>query len=176
MRRFHFPLTAVALLFLGACAATSHPPACPAGTQALPGCPPLGAVDDAFINDVYESRTWAPGKELDDDLVELGKTYEIPVQHARAKILGPDDHAAIDSLAAKLWMIENAEHTIDFTYYIFQADLIGYAMIGAMCNAVRRGVDIRVVVDSAGSISGGEHAPLRALETCAENAGFMRNR
>jgi len=117
-----------------------------------------------------------PARELNVDPVEFGKEYEIPVQHARTKFLGPDDHAAIDSLAAKLWMIENAEHTIDFTYYIFKADLIGYAMVGAMCDAVRRGVDVRVTIDSVGSISGLTHAPLRALETCAEDAGFMRNR
>ena len=65
--------------------------------------------------------------------------------------------------------------TIDFTYYIFKTDLVGYAMLGAMCNAVQRGVDVRVTVDSLGSISGGSHARLRALETCGDRAGFMRN-
>jgi phosphatidylserine/phosphatidylglycerophosphate/cardiolipin synthase-like enzyme len=174
--RFRHVSIAAVLLLIGACAVTPRPPACPAGTQQLPDCPPLGAVDDAFINEVWESRSWVPPGELDIDLIERGKEYEIPVQHARTKFLGPDDHAAIDSLAVKLWMIENAEHTIDFTYYIFKADLVGYALLGAMCNAVRRGVDVRVTVDSAGSVSGGQHASLRALETCAGDAGFMRNR
>jgi phosphatidylserine/phosphatidylglycerophosphate/cardiolipin synthase-like enzyme len=175
MRHFRILPIAALVLILGACAAGPPAPACPAGTQDLPGCPPAGAVDDPDINEIFASRTWVPGRELEEDLIELGKAYEIPVQNARTKFLGPDDHAAIDSLAVKLWMIENAQHTIDFTYYIFKADLVGYAMLGAMCNAVRRGVDVRVTVDSAGSISGGEHAPLRALETCAEDAGFMRN-
>jgi phosphatidylserine/phosphatidylglycerophosphate/cardiolipin synthase-like enzyme len=165
-----------ALLFvLGACAVTPVQEACPSGTQNLPGCPPLGAVDDPEINEIYRKRTWVPARDIEEDLVELGKNAEIPVQHARTKFLGPSDHGAIDSLAAKLWMIENAEHTIDFTYYIFKTDLVGYAMIGAMCNAVKRGVDIRVTVDSMGSISGGSHPALKALESCAENAGFMRN-
>jgi len=177
MRRFRIAAVAIVfLLLLGACAVTPVPVACPAGTQQLPDCPPPGAVADPFIDEVYEARTWVPARELDVDPVEFGKEYEIPVQHARAKFLGPDDHAAIDSLAAKLWMIENAEHTIDFTYYIFKADLVGYAMLGAMCDAVRRGVDVRVTVDSAGSISGLTHTPLRALATCAEDAGFMRDR
>lgn len=118
---------------------------------------------------------WVPSSDFDVDLVEEGKKYEIPVQSARAKYLGPYNHAAIDSLAAKLWMIENAEHTIDFTYYIFKPDLVGLALVGAMCNAVRRGVDIRIVIDSAGSISGLTHPSLKALETCEEDAGFMRN-
>ena len=168
-------LLMVLVLTLGACASTPRQESCPAGTQDLPSCPPLGAVDDLFINGLYQRRAWVDVKKLDIDLVELGKEADIPVQHARTKFLGPTDHAAIDSLAVKLWMIENAEHTIDFTYYIFKTDLIGYAMLGAMCNAVQRGVDVRVTVDALGSFSS-THPALKALETCAENAGFMRNR
>jgi putative cardiolipin synthase len=167
-------LLSATLLLLASCATTSQK-TCPAGTQNLPDCPPLNAIDDAAINELYESRTWLPAKEIEEDLLELGKQADIPVQHARTKFLGPTDHAAIDSLAVKLWMIENAAHTIDFTYYIFKTDLIGYAMLGAMCNAVKRGVDIRVTIDSLGSISGGSHSALRALETCADHAGFMLN-
>ena len=47
-------------------------------------------------------------------------------------------------------------------------------MIGALCDAVQRGVDVRVVIDSLGSIHP-THSELKALETCAENAGYMRN-
>lgn len=168
-------LVSIACLVLASCAATPRPATCPAGTQDLPDCPPLSAIDDPEINQIYEDRTWLPSKEIDEDLIELGKQADIPVQHARTKYLGPTDHAAIDSLAVKLWMIENANHTIDFTYYIFKTDLVGQALLGALCNAVQRGVDVRVTVDSVGSISGGSHTPLRALETCAEHAGFMRN-
>jgi len=163
------------LLVLGACATTSRQESCPPGRQNLPSCPPIGAVDDPFINKLYQDRTWVAAKNLDFDPIELGKTADIPVQYARTKYLGPTDHEAIDSLAVKLWMIENAEHTIDFTYYIFKTDLVGYAMLGAMCDAVQRGVDIRVVVDALGSVSSGSSA-LKSLETCAKDAGFMRNR
>ena len=163
------------LLALGACATTSRQESCPPGRQNLPSCPPIGAVDDPFINKLYQDRTWVAARNLDFDPIELGKTADIPVQFARTKYLGPTDHEAIDSLAVKLWMIENAEHTIDFTYYIFKTDLVGYAMLGAMCDAVQRGVDIRVVVDALGSVSSGSSA-LKALETCAKDAGFMRNR
>jgi len=47
-------------------------------------------------------------------------------------------------------------------------------VLGALCNAVKRGVDVRIMVDSLGSFSLG-HADLRAVETCAVDAGFMRN-
>ena len=166
---------AILFLVLAACATAPRQEICPSGTQDLPGCPPLNAIDDAEINEIYEKRTWYPAKDIDEDLIKLGKQAEIPVQHARTKFLGPSPHDAIDSLAVKLWMIENAEHTIDFTYYIFKTDLIGYAMLGAMCEAVWRGVDVRVTNDSAGSISGGTHSALRGLGTSADNAGFMRN-
>ena len=176
MRTLKLLFIGAVLSILAACAAAPQPVPCPAGTQDLTGCPPIGAVDDPFINEVYASRTWKPAEELEVDLIQRGKEFQVPVQSARTKFLGPDDHAAIDSLAAKLWMIENAEHTVDFTYYIFKTDLVGYAMIGALCNAVRRGVDVRVTIDSAGSISGGKHHALRALESCADEAGFMRSR
>jgi putative cardiolipin synthase len=163
------------LLVLASCTTTRPPQACPPGTQQLPGCPPSTAINDPAINALYEARTWVPEKETGEDLIELGKQADIPIQHARTKFLGPTDEAAITSLAVKLWMIENAEHSIDFTYYIFKTDLVGNAMLGALCNAVRRGVDVRVTLDSVGSISGGSHPSLRALDTCAQDAGFMRN-
>lgn len=162
------------VFLLASCATATKQDVCPPGTRNLPDCPPLEAVDDPEVNEIYRSRTWLPADEVPVDLVELGKEAEIPVQNARTKFLGPSVHAAIDSLAVKLWMIENAEHTIDFTYYIFKTDMVGYALVGALCNAVKRGVDIRVTVDSLGSFSG-SHSTLKALETCAGQAGFMRN-
>lgn len=174
--RHHVRVTSILALavLLASCATSPKQGVCPAGTQNLPDCPPLAAVDDPEINEIYERRTWLSADALNVDLIELGKEAEIPVQNARTKFLGPSAHGAIDSLAVKLWMIENAEHTIDFTYYIFKTDMVGYAMVGAMCNAVKRGVDVRVTVDSLGSFSG-SNSTLKALETCADEAGFMRN-
>ena len=173
-RNFTFAaLLLVALLQFG-CATTTKAPTCPADRQNLPDCPPLHAIQDSEIERIYEYRTWIPAKEMTKDPIALGMNYEIPIQGAKGKILGPDDHGAIDSLAAKLWLIENAEHTLDFGYYIFTPDKVGYAMIGAMCNAVKRGVDVRVMVDSLGSMKLGR-TTLAALKTCENKAGFMRN-
>lgn len=169
-----FPILLASTLLLASCATAPKQEICPSGTQELPGCPPLSAVDDPEINEIHDRRAWKAPGELDVDLIELGKQAEIPVQKARTKFLGPTQEDALNSLAVKLWMIENAEHTIDFIYYIFKADMVGYAMVGAMCDAVKRGVDIRVTVDSMGSFSG-SHSTLKALETCADEAGFMRS-
>ena len=177
-RRANTPFPAlIASIFLGliqaGCAIVPATPTCPPGTQNLPDCPPLEAVVDKDIEHIYAYRTWKSPKELGEDPIAYGMNADIPVQGARGKILGPDDEGAIDSLAAKLWMIENADHTIDFGYYIFTPDIVGYAMIGAMCNAVKRGVDVRVMVDSLGSLQA-SRTTLAALKTCENQAGFMR--
>jgi phosphatidylserine/phosphatidylglycerophosphate/cardiolipin synthase-like enzyme len=162
------------LAILGGCATTLSPDDCPSGTQKLPDCPPLEAVDDPYINALYERRTWVHESDQEFDPVELGLQAKIPVQPASTRFLGARSEDAINSLAAKIWLIENAQHTIDATYYIFKRDLVGEALLGALCDAVQRGVDVRFMVDSVGSIDT-SHAGLKALATCAESAGFMRN-
>lgn len=109
---FLTPGGVVGLLFCvlqAGCASTPSTPACPANTQNLPDCPPLSAVIDSEIERIYEYRTWVSPRKLEEDPVAFGVNADIPIQGAQAKILGPDDEGAIDSLAAKLWMIENAE-------------------------------------------------------------------
>jgi len=160
-------------LFLNACASLPEQQ-CPSGTQNLPDCPPMDAVNDEKINTIHELRTWLPPSKLTIDPVRYGKEAEIPVNSAEARIIGPEHAEALDSLATKIWLIENAQHTVDVTYYIFKNDLVGYAILGALCNAVKRGVDVRIMVDSVGSMRPG-HSDLRAVETCAVDAGFMRN-
>ncbi len=169
-----FPITILLLSLLQAgCATTPTTPSCPPGTQNLPDCPPLSAVQDTEIDRVYKYRTWVPPKELEEDPIAFGMNADIPIQGAQGKVLGPDDEGAIDSLAVKLWMIENAQHTIDFGYYIYTPDIVGYAMFGAMCDAVKRGVDVRVMVDGLGSAKA-SNTTLAALKTCENQAGFIR--
>lgn len=165
-------LAALALLFVGC--AGPQVQQCPSGTLNLPDCPPANAVNDERTNKIYNSRTWKPQHKLAIDPIKMGEEAKIPVNKARTKILGPTQDDALNSLTAKLWLIENAQHTVDVMYYIFKRDKVGYAMLGALCNAVKRGVDVRIMVDSLGSVHP-SHSELRSLETCAEEAGFMRN-
>ncbi len=163
----------VATLLLVSCAGLQEQQ-CPPGTQNLPDCPPLHAVNDEDINKVYANRTWMPPRKLTIDPIKKGEDAKVPVNEALAKVIGPTFDDALTSLAVKIWMIENAQHTVDLTYFIFARDRVGYALLGALCNAVRRGVDVRIMVDSVGSLHT-SHDELRALETCAKEAGFMRN-
>lgn len=160
-------------MLLSACASMPDE-SCPPGTQDMPECPPAEAVDDETINEMYRIRTWLPPSKLDIDPIALGSEAEIPVNSSQARIIGATLDEAKDSLAIKIWLIENAQHTVDVAYYIFKTDLVGYALLGAMCNAVKRGVDVRIMVDSIGSFDPG-HSALRAVETCAADAGFIRN-
>ena len=168
-----FNLALLALL-LNACATTPRPIACEPGASGLRQCPPANAIADAKVDSDYELRTWLSPSDLNFDPVKVGDSAKVPINNARMKIIGPTYQEALSSLAAKIWLIENAEHTIDATYYIFKGDPVGYSLLGAMCNAVKRGVDVRLMVDSLGSFSF-NHSMLRALETCTEEAGFMRN-
>ena len=128
----------------------------------------------AFIHQLYMSRNWVPGRALIGDPITLSHAAATPINKANVKVIGVSFDEAVTSLATKLWLIDNAEHTLDLTYYIFRYDIVGEAILGALCNAVKRGVDVRIMVDSLGSLSAG-HEPMRALETCAENADFIKD-
>ena len=161
------------VLFVSGCATLDQQASCPAG-QVGSACIPADAIEDASVSRSYHSRTWVNLINMDIDPVKLGMQAEIPIQGAQAKFFGPSQEDGLRSLAAKIWMIDHAEHTIDAAYYIFSRDLVGRAMLGALCNAVERGVDVRLMVDSAGSWHL-THPYLKALVNCTERAGFMIN-
>ncbi len=171
--RLVFPLV---LLQVAGCAFIgTTPDQCLAGVEELSDCPPPEAIDDPQINEWYKLRTWLPHSQLEVDPIQLGIDAEIPIQQVRAKLIGSSDEGTLESLAAKIHMIEQAEHSIDAAYYIFSADLVGLAMLGGLCDAVRRGVDVRVMIDSIGSFSL-DRIWLRALQSCGRQASYIKNR
>lgn len=130
--------------------------------------------DTEFLDRLYLTRTWVDDNLLSEDPIEIATLKKVPVNKAKVKIIGSAPSDAQRSLAAKIWMIDNAEHTLDLAYYIFKPDLAGYSVMGALCNAVKRGVDIRIMVDSLGSFSF-THYPLKALTTCNVDAGYIKD-
>ena len=143
------------------------------GVQTKPVAMPAQASTDLTVRH-YDYRTWYPPQAIPFDPIEVGKSLQSPINTARAKAIGPEYEDSVQSLAAKLWLIENAKYTVDMAYYIFKRDRVGYAMIGALCNAVKRGVDVRLTIDSGGSIHP-SHSELKALQTCSEDGGFLRD-
>lgn len=164
----------LSLLLLGACAATPQQPPCPTGRQDIQDCPPDGAVRDMVVDSHYQRRTRADAQALNIDPIKLGMNADIPTNDALGKIIGSSYEDSIRSLAAKIWLVDKASHTVDAAYYIFKRDLVGYAFLGALCEAVQRGVDIRIMVDSVGSFHS-SHSELKALNNCAIDGGFAVN-
>ncbi len=167
-------LALIVSLLLTSCASRGPQPPCPPDRIDIQNCPPLGAVDDPQTNRIYQWRTWAHYSKLDFDPIDFGQAADIQIRSALGKILGPSHEDAVRSLAAKIWMIDHAEHTIDATYYIFSRDIVGKSVLGALCNAVKRGVDVRLMVDSLGSFDR-MHKDLKALANCSADAGFIKS-
>lgn len=162
------------LLALGACATAPQQPPCPEGRLDLQDCPPDGAVRDLDVDSHYQRRTRADAAALNIDPIKLGMNADVPTNNALGKIIGSSYEDSIRSLAAKIWLVDNAVHTVDAAYYIFKRDLVGYAFLEALCEAVKRGVDVRMMVDSLGSFHS-SHSELKALNNCAIDGGFAVN-
>ena len=162
------------VLLLAACAAMPAQPPCPTDRQELPDCPPQDAIRDTAVEDHYQKRDRKHAETLDIDPIQLGMQIDVPANDAYGKIIGSAYEDSINSLAAKIWLVDNAVHTVDAMYYIFSRDLVGYAFLGALCEAVERGVDVRLMVDSLGSYHP-THSELKGLKNCAINGGFARN-
>ncbi|MGI9537257.1 MAG: phospholipase D-like domain-containing protein, partial [Desulfocapsaceae bacterium] len=147
---------------------------CQADAQTRPGGPPSYAIEDEDVNRMYELRAWQKAEELTFDPIEYAKEAHIPIEDAKARIVGSSYEDSVMSLAVKIWLIDHAEHSVDAGYYIFKNDLVGSAFLGALCQAVQRGVDVRLLVDSVGSLHP-LHPSLKAFETCTDSAGYMIN-
>ena len=171
----NFVLTlGTAILLLAGCASAPLQPPCPAGRQNIKHCPPANAVADASVAQQQYERRWQTPKDFALDPLKLAMEVEIPIQDAQMRIIGTSYDDSLRSLASKIWLIDNAQYTVDAAYYIFKRDLVGYAFLGALCDAVKRGVDVRLMVDSLGSTNM-THTELKALENCAINGGFVKN-
>ena len=169
-------LSSVVILLgiLGACAGTPAQPPCATDRLNMQDCPPANAVIDETVATQQAQRRWHKPNELGFDSIELGLKKDIPAQRARMRIIGSSYQSSVRSLASKIWLIDHAQHTVDATYYIFKRDMVGYAMLGALCNAVQRGVDVRLMVDSLGSVNI-SHSEMKALSNCAIDGGFVKN-
>ena len=56
------------------------------------------------------------------------------------------------SLAAKIGLIRRAKSTLDISYYIFKDDEVGSIMLNEVRKAIKRGVNVRFLVDSTSTL------------------------
>lgn len=76
-----------------------------------------------------------------------------------------------EALMAKILAIRGAKKSIDITYYIFKRDQAGYLILNELKEALRRGVNVRLMVDSVGSMHF-THTELLALIQFSKQPGM----
>ena len=70
-----------------------------------------------------------------------------------------------EGFLTKIAMIRDAKQSIDLTYYIFHQDNTGKALLHEVRKAIKRGVKVRIMVDSLGSMQSAPfHKELMALQ------------
>ena len=68
----------------------------------------------------------------------------------------------IDALAARLFLADRAERSIDAQYFLIHDDLVGHAFLEALMRAADRGVRVRLLIDDLHM--GGYDAGLAAID------------
>jgi cardiolipin synthase len=80
-----------------------------------------------------------------------------------------------ETYPAMLEAIEAAQHTIGLSTYIFDMDEAGMPFVEALDAAVRRGVEVRVLVDAVGGLYGTPPAPKILSARGIPNASFLKS-
>jgi putative cardiolipin synthase len=119
---------------------------------------PISENLDPRMQSLLQSRQYKSWFHYQDSIL---KDLDVDTKPAPVKI--QPIYTPQEGLLAKLALIDNAKFTIDVSYYIFKKDETGYAFLEALKRAIDRGVNVRIVVDSIGSL-GVYHSELKALK------------
>lgn len=100
----------------------------------LAGCqlPPNTSVADDPITPHPEKWITDP---LEQEKIQQGLTAYNPLDEA------------FNSIGARFYLIQNAQHALDLQYYIWKDDRIGKIMLYALLQAADRGVKVRLLLD-----------------------------
>lgn len=146
-------------------------------TMENPDDPVMSLALDDHRNEVQkllDNRMFAFGSRL-KDATKSGFSSDVAIKPALVKHV----QTSHEALLSKLMMVRQAKFTVDLTYYIFRTDETGYALLNELKEAIRRGVSVRVMVDSLGSINPKAitHPELKTLVDFAkDNAGYMKDK
>lgn len=103
------------------------------------------------------------------DSLDLDKAVHVAVEQNRAQVKSL--LSADEALMAKLLAIRSAKQTLDISYYIFSRDKAGYLILNEVKEALKRGVNVRLMVDSVGSLHV-THTELLALVQMSKKEGM----
>lgn len=93
-----------------------------------------------FLNKKYE--------EITESIKDFEVHPDLPINAKTKLVLDPRE-----GYLAKIMMIRNAKKTIDLSYYIFKDEDTGNALLHEVRMAIKRGVKVRILIDSSGSIA-----------------------
>ena len=108
------------------------------------------SMPDYSLNKVINARKSLKDRyrKITESIRDFELHPDIPTNGKTKLLLDPRE-----GYLAKIMMIRNAKETIDLSYYIFKNDDTGKAILHEIRLAIRRGVKVRILVDSSGSIS-----------------------
>lgn len=86
--------------------------------------------------------------KIAESIKEFDIAGDLPVKGQAKLLLDPKE-----GYLAKILLIRNAKKTLDLSYYIFKNDDTGKTILHEIRHAINRGVKVRILVDSSGSIS-----------------------
>ena len=106
--------------------------------------------EDICLNRLMEERNGLREKyvTITESIRDFELKADAPIKGKTKLVLDPRE-----GYLAKIMMIRNAKKTIDLSYYIFKSDDTGNAILHELRMAIKRGVKVRILVDSSGSIS-----------------------
>ncbi len=137
--------------------------------------------------DLFKARSLVAAVEADKtlliDRIEQSLTPSLPEAilnglHKKMRALNVLVKKIADpkeGILVKRLMVQRAKYTVDSVYYIFERDMTSYTLLNEYKEALKRGVSLRLAIDSAGSMNM-QHNELKALiEYARDNAGFKHD-
>lgn len=107
-------------------------------------------IPEASLSRILNSRQELKNKyaRVTESIRDFELNSDIPIKGKTKIVLDPRE-----GYLAKIMMIRNAKKTIDLSYYIFKSDDSGNAILHELRMAIKRGVKVRILVDSSGTIA-----------------------
>jgi len=106
-----------------------------------------GEKDPNYVN--YEFLSDVFGKRAVFGVADTFDNTTMPVDDAYAQIRLITNNN--EAWYARWYMLNAARNTIDMTYFIFEKDAYGKAMLGLLMKKANEGVKIRLMIDARGS-------------------------
>lgn len=95
-----------------------------------------------FIADIFG------GAQAFDGVEDAFNNSNISIRDVSAPVKHLADN--VEALYARWYMLNSAKHSIDMSYFIFDKDPIGNAILGMLLKKAREGVKVRLILDAHG--------------------------